>query len=96
MLEALPNIDWSAEEVIPALNQILKRINTIFTKITDKPDLMVRLSMIVLEQYLSVITLNGLRNTKKYILIIKIVYAVIKPCISYAFPNLNRVKYILR
>lgn len=41
MLEALPNIDWSAEETIPALNLILKRINSTFTKITDKPDLMV-------------------------------------------------------
>jgi hypothetical protein len=41
MLEALPNIDWSAEEIIPALNLVLKRINTTFTKITDKPDLMV-------------------------------------------------------
>jgi hypothetical protein len=41
MLEALPNIDWSSEEILPALNLILKRINTTFTKITDKPDLMV-------------------------------------------------------
>ncbi|CAB4005474.1 Hypothetical predicted protein, partial [Paramuricea clavata] len=40
MLEALPNIDWSAEEILPVLNLILKRINTTFTKITDKPDLM--------------------------------------------------------
>ena len=47
MLEALPNIDWSAEEVKPPLNLILKRINTTFTKITDKPDLMVSLQVLL-------------------------------------------------
>lgn len=41
MLEAIPNIDWSADEILPGLNLILKRIKTTFTKITDKPDLLV-------------------------------------------------------
>ena len=43
MLEILPNTDWSQELVRPALNLILRRLDRLFTKISKKTALRVRM-----------------------------------------------------
>ena len=49
MLEILPNTDWSQELVRPALNLILRRLDRLFTKISKKAALRVRMAVVMCE-----------------------------------------------
>ena len=47
MLEILPNTDWSQELVRPALNLILRRLDRLFTKISKKSAVRVRIAVMI-------------------------------------------------